>query len=301
MSKKIKRAFLLVLALVMAACVFGCSGSSKPAKQETAVKDDTHAFVFTGTTESNTGRTLNISILGEKDSDALAVEIKELPLLELGGRYEFVENKGYKIYLNDGNDTFAYAQYDPATKDFSMPCYIDMGSYGMQKVNFTYHDEDFAASYDGVGLGKTPPAFLMTHGWGGGVQEGSGKLACNEDGTVSASATCAAGIFVTRTGTWTYDEANDRYEIVFSEPYDLSDMEPNGVFNINIWYGSRNEVGQAEVKTVEEVLDPSGINSWCGPFYAEYNAEAGQYETQAYLIWTWGAAKEEIAVFNCAY
>lgn len=304
MKRKARSATMLLLAAALiwglSACSGGGAGGGGQQQPTESAHEDSHAFVFTGTTESNTGRLLNCSITGEKDG-TLAVAIRELPLLEVGGRWELVEGKGYKVYLDDGNDTIAYAQYDTQTQSFSLSCYIDMGSYGMQKVSFSCEDPAFAEGYDGVGLGKTPPAFLMTDGWGGGIQQGSGKMVCGEDGTVTATATAAAGIFVTRTGTWSYDEAADRYEIVFSEGYDLSDMAPNGVYEISVWSGSKQEENAQEVLTVEEVLDPQGRDSFRGPIYAQYNSETGQYETQVHMIWTWGAAKEQIAVFQCAY
>ena len=71
----------------------------------------------------------------------------------------FTEGKGYKVFLDDANGTFAYSRYNPDTKSYSLTFDYDMGNFGQPRVVLTYLDEDFAAQYDGVGLGRKPPIF----------------------------------------------------------------------------------------------------------------------------------------------
>lgn len=300
MERSSKKRSRLLTILTVAVCMIFFAGCGASGGQKEAALPEGTEFIFNGTTEANTGRTLNVSITGADDG-SLTLSVEEIPMLEVDGHWTFEEGKGYKVYLDDGSGTFSFSQYDTEKKEFDLSMSLDLGSYGEQKVGFTFPNAAFADSYDGVGLGKTPPSFKMTNGWGGGIQEGSGKLACNEDGTVTATATCAAGIFIERTGSWVYDEANNCYEIEFTDDYDLSDMAPNNVFEINAWTGSKDEEGSCTTYTVDEVVAADGYDSFKGPFTAEFNEETQQYETTASLIWTWGAAKEQIAVFTCTY
>lgn len=173
-------------------------------------------FVFTGEGKADTGRALHYSVIGKQDNTIL-VAIDELPRLSMDGTWTFVENKGYKLYFNDGNGTFAYTKYNAETKAFTFRSMMATGNYGSPEVSFSYVDADFA--YDGIGLGNKPPLFNI-EGYNGGTSHQTGIVTCNEDGTFKVGSSGGLWWVYDRTeGKWVYNETEDQYELTFNDPY----------------------------------------------------------------------------------
>ena len=152
------------IALVMFCGHFMNTQTAAGPKEESSTPVDTSAyeFVFNGTVETNTGRTFTLDMAGNKDEgQTLSLAVKEMPALNLSGRWTFTENKGYKIFLDDANGTFMYSRYNPDSKEFTVTFDYDMGNFGQPRAVLTYSDEAFAAQYDGVGLGRKPPSFAL--------------------------------------------------------------------------------------------------------------------------------------------
>ena len=161
-------------------------------------------------------------ITGNKDG-TLLVTIEELPRLSMDGTWVLVENKGYKVYLNDGNGTYAYTKYDDTSDTFSFSTAIATGNYGSPVVEFTYVDPAFV--YDGEGLGRKPPLFVVS-GYNGAVFLQEGNITCGEDGTfISASSGGTWWCYDRNEGTWIYNEEQDQYELTFNEPYAFANRE----------------------------------------------------------------------------
>ena len=224
----VKKWLPVVLTLVMMLVLL--SGCSITSSQQVQLGENDE-FIFSGSMKANNGRTLTLKVTGDKRDGSLLMTVDEMKAMSLTGHYVKVEGKGYKIYLDDVADTFAYTQYDTKTRTMSFKCNVNMGSYGTERVEFTMYDSAFAKEYDGVGLGKTPPVFTM-EGWIGGVINDFGTLGCNEDGTITIS----DGWVLPREGTWYYDEAKNAYVIEFTEKtFDLLESYP--------WKQGRNQDG----------------------------------------------------------
>ena len=161
--------------------------------------------------------TYNISIKGYKDEDdSILLTVDELPEIELGGYYTYVENAGYKIYFDDVSESFVYTSYDPSAKEFSFKYTLNLGEgLGQSKVRFTYVDESFV--YDGVGLGKVPPIFTDAGDNYALIRANvqiKSLLTCFEDGSCVVTSECATAVDP-RKGTYTYDRNKDVYHFVF--------------------------------------------------------------------------------------
>lgn len=288
MKRSSKRASLLLGALLLLGCAIALAGCSSDPGAETppAPTESPYEFVFTGSGQGTNGRTFDVTITGEKDdAKSLSLTVEGMPAMTMSGRWDFVAGKGYKVYLNDAGGTFAYSQYDPESKTFSLRSNIDFGTYGKPAIDFTYLDEAFAGEYDGEGLGRTPPTFTI-EGWAGGVIQTFGTLACQEDGTITVSDDWASP----RAGNWEYDEANDRYVITFTE-------NPFTDFAEYPWkYGNRAEVGSGTLTQA----DLEEHNYFMDPVYAEYDTGLGAYYMEIQLLWRVGDGGE-VTQYNCTY
>lgn len=81
-----------------------------------------YEFVFSGSVETNTGRTFTLALTGNKDEEqTLDLTVQEMPALSIDGNWTFTENKGYKIFLNDANGTFATAGTIPTRRRSASP------------------------------------------------------------------------------------------------------------------------------------------------------------------------------------
>ncbi len=192
------------------------TSKSNTAKKQNDTGD--YQFAFSGTVETVTGRTFTLDLNGNKDEEkTLTLAVEEMPALSIGGNWEYVENKGYKIFLNDANGTFAYTRYHTDSKTFTVMFDYDMGNFGQPKVNLTYKDEDFATKYDGIGLGKKPPSFSLT-GYTTFNHYGYGSLLFKEDGSVAANLTnTGAGWYFNRSGKWEFNEETQEYDYWFTD------------------------------------------------------------------------------------
>ena len=278
MKRRFKRASLLLSALLLLGGIAGLTGCSpSPGAVITpAPTESPYEFVFTGSGQGTNGRTFNVTIAGEKDeAKNVAVSVEGQPAMAMTGRWDFVEGKGYKVYLNDAGSTFAYSQYDPETKSFRLRCTVDFGTYGKPTIDFTYEDAAFAEVYDGEGLGKTPPKFTI-EGWAGGVVQTFGTLACQEDGTISITDDWSAP----RAGRWEYDEADDRYVITFTENPFIE--EPFSEMEECVW--KRMNCGREGAITLTQA-DLEKYNYFMGPVYAEYDESVGGYYMEIQLAW----------------
>lgn len=187
--------------------------------------DNDYEFVFKGTTEI-AGKTYNITLYGNKDEEkSVLLKIAELSTAEISGSYIFVENKGYKIYFDDANESFVYTKYNPQTKQFSFNYTLTIGSNGANgKVAFTYTDEQFASEYDGEGLGNVPPTFTGYTTYVGAMfalgEPVQCLLTCYEDGTCVSISTNEVKFATARNGTWLYDNDSNVYTFNFEdEPF----------------------------------------------------------------------------------
>lgn len=283
---KVKKLVTLLIGLlfivVMAASLAACTTSETDGGGDDNDLPENVEFIFTGSGTASTGRTLTFNMTGNQDSEnSLLVTVEELPALSMSGNWVFVEAKGYKIYLNDPAGTLKYSQYDPASGVFSFNCDIDVGSYGIVNVDFTYEDSSFAASYDGEGLGKEPPTFT-TVGWVGGVIEVIGTLTCTEEGTFATADTWHQS----RSGTWEYDEDNDCYILTLADDpfYELY----QGAVEAGTWGGTftykpwnTTEVA-AENLTIEDMEE---VNWFRDPIVCEWDEELGSYTGEIQLWW----------------
>lgn len=316
LATKTKKLFILLAPLVVyaviAAVMVGMHfANSQPAAAdagpETSAPQGDYEFVFTGTVETATGRTFTLDMTGNKDEEqTLNLTVKEMPALNLTGTWTFTEGKGYKIFLDDANGTFAYSRYNPDTKSYSLTFDYDMGNFGQPRVVLTYLDEDFAAEYDGVGLGRKPPVFSLT-GYTTYQHYGYGTLLCAEDGTVSASLTnTGAGWYFNRSGTWTYDEAADEYVIVFT---DSTISLTDGNFDIHedpagdyiLW--TKFPVGAEEPEygthlLVSELQDTYQLFTDPYEYRAKYDEATDSYQIAIEAQYNWGLGHGDIVTFS---
>ncbi len=263
-------------------------------------QNDDAEFVFTGTGEAATGRTLTFTMTGNKSGNTLSISIAELPALGLTGTWEKVDGKGYKIRLDDAGSTLKYAQYDMENQEFFFDCAVATGSYGNPTVRFTWKNEAFASEYDGVGLGKEPPIFSAV-GWAGGVIEFEGRLVCQEDGTFSY----AGDWMDNRTGTWELDEGNNQYILTYDETsanlfYDLyqrrvevfgDDAQP---FTYKPGHNTTPDV-DPDARPAE-TLDAAAMeeNNWFrDPVICTWNEETQAYTGYTVLFWNFNEVTQQ--------
>lgn len=266
---------------ISAVMLTGCGKNA--AQQELAPNQE---FVFTGQMKAENGRTLDLKVTGDNTDNSLLMTVDQMQAMSLTGHYEKVDGKGYKLYFNDISNSFTYSQYDPETRNMTFQTLVNMGNYGKEKVEFTFHDEAFADEYDGVGLGKTPPVFDM-EGWAGGVVQTFGTLACNEDGSVSVNDDWASP----REGTWEYDEANNVYTITFTEKSFVGlDSYP--------WKQGHVDRDKAPVLTQADI---EANNYFMGPYTTNYDEKTSTYSMTIELSWSINEKHNEVTEYVCTY
>ena len=282
-AKTLAKAFGMVLLTgLMAAGMTGCAGA------QTVQLGENDEFIFTGQMKANNGRTLNLKLTGNKNDDSMLMTVDEMPAMSLTGHYTKEDGKGYKMYFDDISESFAYTQYDTDKKDMTFKTNVNMGTYGTERVEFTFHDPEFASEYDGVGLGKTPPVFDMT-GWVGGVIEDHSRLVCQEDGSLKLDSTW----MTPREGTWEYDEANNVYTITFTEKsFDKAGVESYP------WKRGRTQQGE-EIPQLT-TTDLEAENYFMGPIQTEYDESTGTYTMTVEYLWSAGVWNE-ITEYECSY
>lgn len=221
--KVLKKFFACLCAFV---CVV-CACSVFTSCDDDNGKTSNYEFVFTGSSSGFlNGKTFNATIYGNKDDGhSITMTVDELKAVKLSGTWTFVEGKGYKIYFADVNELFVYTAYSTESKDFTFNYTLNLGSgYGSAKMLFTCHDESFASSYDGVGLGRTPPTFSgVGYSGGSATTECYNVLKCLEDGTCIQTSTYERTGDSFRYGTWSYDGKSDAYTFIF-DSLNLSDV-----------------------------------------------------------------------------
>lgn len=199
--------------------------------------DDIYEFVFTGSGEDRDGNKFTITLLGKEDGSVEA-QSEEIPTLLLEGNWEFVENKGYKITLDDGwNYPVICPSYNTQTSEFSFNFNLSMVDY-----TFTYKDEEFADHYDGVGLEELP-TFACT-GWCHDNTLLPATLRLYEDGTCRVQSDFSVPIMdMGRKGTWSYNEETNTYVFDFEQDQweHALTYEEDGVVSYRHYLGPNDE------------------------------------------------------------
>lgn len=215
-TMKSKRKLLSVVLAFLIVCMslsmlMGCANKS----EGDPVNTGDYEFVFEGGGVFADSVNYHVSITGNKDADqTFVLRVEEMPMLEMTGNWVLVEHKGYKLYFDDSEGSFAYSRYDASTKDFTVKYNLNLGGgQGRAKVVLTYKDEAFSSEYDGEGLPPLPPTF-SGHGWLGSNRHDC-VLYCYEDGTC-VSVTDKAGV-PDRKGTYTYDAETNVYSFTFED------------------------------------------------------------------------------------
>ena len=272
-----------------------------------AIDTSAYEFVFSGEVETSTGRTFTLDMIGNKDDEqTLNLTVKEMPALNLTGHWTFVENKGYKVFLDDANGTFAYSRYNPDTQEFTVTFDYDMGNFGQPRAVLTYADAEFATAYDGEGLGRKPPSFAL-EGYTTYSHYSYGTVLCAEDGSVSASLTnTGAGWYFNRSGSWTYDEANDQYDIVFTDStisltdgnFDIHE-DPDGDYIA--WTKFTKDSPEAVYGgkiTVSELQDTYLCFTDPYVYHASYVADTDSYYLEIEAQYNWGLGHGDLVTFS---
>lgn len=219
---------LPLLSVSLIATLTSC-GQGTNKKSEETVAPANSEFYFVGGGVFGDDVNYHVTITGNKDADkTFVLKVKEMPALELTGKWVFVEKKGYKLYFDDTDGSFAYARYDATTKEYTLKYTLNLGGgQGRNKVVLTYKDEAFASVYDGEGLPPLPPTF-SGHGWNG-TNRHDCALFCYEDGTC-VSITDKAGV-PNRNGTYTYDKVANKYSFTFED--ELSHYPANYIATVD--------------------------------------------------------------------
>jgi len=274
---------------------------------ESPADTSTYEFVFSGTVETNTGRTFTLDMTGNKDEgQTLSLTVKEMPALNMTGRWTFTESKGYKIFLDNALGTFAYSRYNPETKQFTVMFDYDMGNFGQPRAVLTYTDEEFAAEYDGIGLGRRPPSFAL-EGYSSGKHYSYGTLSCADDGSVYVSLTnTGAGWYFDRSGTWTYNEASDEYDIVFTDKtisltdgnFDIHEDEGGDFINWTKYTKDSPEPEYGIPLLVSELEDTYHLFTDPYVYHAQYDEAKDSYYIEIEAQWNWGLGHGDLITFS---
>ena len=200
--------------------------------QKNDVKEEDYEFIFNGST-TIANQNYNVNLYGIKDKNqSISLKIKELPIAELTGNWKFVKNKGYKIYFDDANGSFAYTKYNVETKNFTFNYTLNIGDTngGSGKVNFSYKDIDFFNEYDGEGLGNVPPTFFGYTTYIGAMfalgEPMQCVLTCYEDGSCVSLSTNEVKFASERKGTWEFNSNENKYTFNFeNEPFKVNKEE----------------------------------------------------------------------------
>ncbi len=279
--------FTAILLVAGAGMMTGCQGKDSQGSESNQGKEPSdesnkggvtdkneYEFEFVGTGTDAEGKELTIKIVGNKDSEqTISAESEDIPTLLLEGTWELVENKGYKISIDDGwNYPVVYTKYDTEKKEFSFDLSLSMVDY-----TFVYQDEAFASVYDGEGL-KALPTFACT-GWCHDNTLLPATLRLYEDGTCRVQSDYSVPIMeMGRTGKWSYDETDNKYIFDFDEDQweHCLTYEEDGVVSYRHYLGPNDEYehwptaeGAKEFKPahVESVYDES-----VGTYTIEFSA-----------------------------
>lgn len=208
----------VLLAILMLCMPLSLLAACAPDNPDTPKPSVDYEFVFEGGGLFSDGVTYHVSIYGNKDANqSFTLHVDEMPILTLTGNWVLEQGKGYKLYFNDTNKSFAYSRFNEDTKEFTLKYNLNLGGgQGMSKVVLTCKDEAFAEEYDGVGLPPLPPTF-SGHGWNK-TNKYDCVLYCYEDGTC-LSVTNRTGV-PNRSGTYTYDAEKNQYSFEFEDERD---------------------------------------------------------------------------------
>lgn len=209
----------------------GCKAADDGAKDAGEVENDSpYAFEFVGSGTTGgaidtsefpykpmEGTDFTVTIRGIKEDNSIELTVAEAPQIVIGGTYEYVEGKGYKLYLEDVHNTFICTAYDVDAKTFSFDTTLVFNSaIGFLDATYTYKDEAFATEYDGVGFDDVlAPVFESAVS----VMPGGKCLLKTDDkgNFVWYGLSGMGGDYCKRTGTWSYDEAADEYVFDFTD------------------------------------------------------------------------------------
>lgn len=242
------------LACTLLASFFAVTALFSVAACASEKSEDNSEFVFKGSGKFGDGNDYHITLVGNKDDEkSFLLTVDEIPMLELGGTWVMVENKGYKLYLDDTDGTYVYTRYNPATKEFSAKFNLNLsGGLGRSKVALTYRDEEFAKEYDGKGLPMHPPTFTG-YGWAGlwSKTKYDCSLICREDGTC-VSITDKTGV-PNRNGVYTYDEETNVFSFEFEdEVYQSNYLNSNAYTGFDLAY----------IHCYGSAMNDDGVTGW---------------------------------------
>lgn len=275
LGKKIAVLLFAVVMTISGASLFvGCTPQEEvPPSPPTA-----YEFDFVGSSEYNDGKEYTIHIRGSETDDSFVLTLDELSVFELGGRYVYVENKGYKLYFEDVGNQFTYTDYDTETQMFSFRYNLDLGeALGSRRIEFTYSAPDFSSVYDGEGLGPTPPTFEGS-GWGGYLGQFEitpATIRCYEDGTATFTATAVTAVDP-KTGTWDYDSDTNTYHLYFPPQSFANSSYIREIDGVNHY---------ATVHGQYDVQYSSTSGQTLTDFYTEYDAETDTYTLDVQIVW----------------
>lgn len=277
--------------------------------QEEYYPEGDFEFVFSGSVETETGRTFTLFLTGDKNEEqTIDLTVREMPALSVDGTWEFVENKGYKIFLHDANETFMYSRYNTETKEFSVMFDYNMGNFGQPRAVLTYTDEAFAEEYDGEGLGLKPPTFAL-EGYTTYNHYSYGTLVFKEDGSVVANLiNTGAGWYFNRTGFWEYDEASNVYSYWFTDAtisltdgnLSIHDNEDGSRYVLWTKFTKDSETAEFRIPLdYDEFVNEYHL--FTGEDYkyqTQFNEADGTYYAELEAQYNWGVGTGDIITFS---
>lgn len=197
--KKIKTK-LLTLGIIVVLAVAGLA---------TLAACGNSGVTFTGGGEIN-GVDYNVSLKCKKDEE-FSLTIKEIPELEITGKYEYDESKGYRFTFADQNDTIKVPKYDEATSTFTFTYTLILGDkYGTGNVTLSHVDKSF--KFGGEAFFEPVVFYAFDPDVGNfGMTSCEAYMYLYEDGTLNVMASCPLTAAYAASGTWTFDAAANKY------------------------------------------------------------------------------------------
>lgn len=186
---------IVAVALCVTAFAFSACGES--------------AIAFKGSGEIK-GVTYNVTLTcGKEEKAPFTFTVAELPELSLDGTYEYDSSKGYRFTFNDKTDTIKVPKYDATKGEFKFSYNLNLGDkYGSGEVTLTLSDTNFVPGNETF---FEPFSFYNFDDNFFGMTTLETTLTLFEDGTCTLIGVCPLTSVPTRTGTYTFDAAANKY------------------------------------------------------------------------------------------